>query len=239
MFKKILGWCALASAGLLAVPSAAHAQQTLNFSLGYFTVRGEDARAAGDQIKFDRTFLAFNTSDFNGAAVGGEWLVPLGGYFEGGAGIGFSRRTVPSVYTNYTDTTGAEIQQELRLRIVPIAFTLRVLPLGQTEPIQPYFGAGVGVFNWRYSESGDFIDFAHNNNVYRASYVGTGTNAGPVVLGGIRFAGDSASAGFEVRYQKATGTLSSADFGDPVLNPNPKIDLGGWTYQFTAGLRFR
>ena len=238
MFKKTLGCFALVTACLLAAPPAAHAQQTLNFSLGYFTVRGEDARTVGDQIAFDRTFLSFNTSDFNGATVGGEWLVPLGNYFEGGAGVSFSRRTVPSVYTNYTDTTGAEIEQELRLRIVPVDFTFRVLPLGQTEPFQPYFGAGVGIFNWRYSETGDFIDFANNRNVYRASYVGSGTNAGPVVLGGIRFAGDTASAGFEVRYQKATGTLSSTDFGDPVLNPNPKIDLGGWTYQFTVGLRF-
>ena len=235
---KTLGCLVLAAACVLAAPSAAHAQQTLNFTLGYLTVRGEDARPVNDQIRFDRSFLSFNVSDFDTATVGGEWLIPLGQYFEAGAGVSYSSRTVPSVYTQFTDTTGAEIQQDLRLRTVPIDFTVRVLPLRQTTPVQPYFGAGVGVFNWRYTETGDFIDFAHGNSVYRASYVGTGTNAGPVVLGGIRFAGRSASAGFEVRYEQATGNLPLSDFAD-AANPNPKIDLGGWTYQFTAGLRFR
>ncbi|HVZ22309.1 MAG TPA: hypothetical protein VG871_14655, partial [Vicinamibacterales bacterium] len=216
---KTLGCIALAGACLLGAPSPARAQQTLNFSLGYFAVRGEDARTTGDQIAFDRNFLSFNVSDFNGATIGGEWLIPIGDFFEGGAGVSFSRRTVPSVYTNYTDNTGAEIEQRLRLRIVPVSFTFRVLPLGQTSPVQPYFGAGVGIFNWRYSESGDFIDFSKAGNpVYNASYVGTGTNAGPVALGGIRVAGDSASAGFEIRYQKAMGDLPTSDFFDPA-NP--------------------
>jgi hypothetical protein len=237
MFKRLAS-IALASACVLAAPASARAQQTLNFSLGYFTVRGEDARAVGDQIAFDRQFLSFDVSDFNGATVGGEWLVPIGQYFEGGAGVSFSRRTVPSVYTNFTDRTGAEIEQNLRLRIVPVSFTFRVLPLGQTSPVQPYVGAGLGIFSWRYTETGDFIDFSDNNNVFRDTFVGSGTSTGPVALGGIRFAGDSASAGFEVRYQKATGDLPTSDFFDP-SNPNPKIDLGGWSYLFTAGVRFR
>lgn len=234
---KTLGCIALAWACVLVAPAPARAQQTLNFTLGYFTVRGEDARPGSDWVKFDRNFLSFDVSDFNGPTVGAEWLVPIGDYLEGGAGVSFSRRTVPSVYKQFTDTTGAEIEQQLRLRIVPVAFTLRVLPLGQTTPVQPYFGAGVGLFNWRYAETGDFIDFNNNNSVFRASYVGSGTKAGPVVLGGLRFAGRSASAGFEVRYQRAKADLPTSDFFD-IAKPNPTIDLGGWTYQFTAGVRF-
>ena len=57
-------------------------------------------------------------------------------------------------------------------------------------------------------------------------------------MGGIRFSGDTATAGFEVRYQKGEGKLPLGDFGDATLNRNPKIDLGGWSYLFTAGLRF-
>jgi len=61
--------------------------------------------------------------------------------------------------------------------------------------------------------------------------VNDGTAVGPVVLGGIRFAGDSFSSGFEIRYHRASGDLDQ-DFAAP------KIDLGGWTYNFTAGFRF-
>src|SRR5215207_8558451 len=113
------------------VPATASAQQTFNFSLGVFTPRGEDARVAGDVLNANRTFLFFDIKDFKSASVGGEWLVPLNEFFEAGAGIGFSRRTVPTVYTDFTDASGFEVEQELRLRLVPMSFTVRALPLGQ------------------------------------------------------------------------------------------------------------
>ena len=214
----------------------AFAQQTLNFSLGYFTVRGEDARVEGDVLTANRNLLAFDLSEFNGATVGGEWLVPLGEYFEGGAGLAFSRRTVASVYQDFVDDDGSEIDQDLRLRIVPISFTIRVLPLGQSSGVQPYFGAGLGIFGWRYSESGEFVDFSTREpTIFRDQFVASGSETGPVALGGVRFAADTVSAGFEVRYQSADATLGS-EFA--VIADEPRIDLGGWTYQFTIGWRF-
>jgi len=216
---------------VVAWAPAAHAQQTLNLTVGAFAPLGEDARTRGDVINENRQFLAFRVDDFRGPTVGGEWLVPLGQFLEGGAGVSFSRRTVPSVYQDYVDSDGTEIEQDLRLRLVPVSFTLRLIPFGQSSPVQPYFGAGVGIINWRYSETGEFIDFGNNREIFRASYVASGSDAGPVVLGGLRFAGDTASAGFEIRYQEAKGTLSS-DFA------GPRLDLGGWTYNFTLGARF-
>jgi hypothetical protein len=230
------GFTALSVAvATLVSAQSASAQQTLNFSLGFFTVRGEDARVERDVLNENRNFLVFEVSDFNSATVGAEWLVPLGGYLEAGAGVSFSRRTVPSVYDAFVDDDGSEIEQDLRLRLVPVAFTVRVLPLGQSSPVQPYFGAGLGIFNWRYSESGEFVDFQNRNAIFREQYAASGNETGPVVLGGLRFAGDTVSAGAEVRYQSAAADLGSR-FSGPVLDP--RIDLGGWTYQFTVGLRF-
>lgn len=220
-------------AGTLGAPGAAMAQQTLNFSLGSFTVRGEDARIEDDVLNENRNFLAFDVTDFNGATVGAEWLVPLGNFFEAGAGIGFSRRTVPSVYEDLVDSDGSEIEQDLRLRIIPVAFTIRVLPLGRTSRVQPYFGGGLGIFSWRYSEAGEFVD--PRRIIFREQYAASGNATGPVALGGIRFGGDSASAGFEVRYQSADAELGRR-FASTLREP--RIDLGGWTYQFTVGVRF-
>jgi len=217
---------------MLAWAQPAHAQQqTVNFTLGYFTPLGEDARTTGDVLNANRSFLFFDLKDFNTASVGGEWLFPLGQYLEGGAGVSFSTRTVPSVYQDFVDSDGTEVDQDLRLRMVPITFSFRLLPLGQHTGFQPYIGAGVAVIPWRYSESGEFIDFGAGNVIFRDTFVATGTNAGPVVLGGIRFAGRSVSSGFEIRYQKAEGDVGN-DFAAP------KIDLGGWTYNFTVGVRF-
>ena len=233
---KLASYVLVIGASVAASAQPAFAQQTLNFSLGYFTVRGEDARVEGDVLNANRSLLAFDLSEFNGATVGGEWLVPLGEYFEGGAGLAFSRRTVHSVYQDFVDDDGTEIDQDLRLRIVPIAFTIRVLPLGQSTGVQPYFGAGLGVFAWRYSESGEFVDFGTNpSTIFRDQFVASGSETGPIALGGIRFAGNAFSAGFEIRYQSADAELGP-EFA--VIADEPRIDLGGWSYLFTAGWRF-
>jgi hypothetical protein len=219
---------------VLSVEPAA-AQQTVNVSLGYFAVRGEDARVENDVLNENRNFLDFEIGDFNGATVGAEWLIPLGEYFEAGAGLSFSRKTVPSVYLGFVDTDGSEIEQDLRLRLIPVAFTVRVLPLRQTSPVQPYLGAGIGLFGWRYSESGEFVDFERRNAIFREQFVASGTETGPVVLGGIRFVGDVMSGGFEVRYHSA-----DAELGRPfsIVATDPLIDLGGWSYALTLGWRF-
>ena len=115
--------------------------------------------------------------------------------------------------------------------MVPVAFTVRLVPTGHSSPVQPYIGAGLGIINWRYAESGEFIDFGAGRVIFRDTFVESGSNVGPVVVGGIRFAGDSVSGGFEIKYQKATGDLNE-NFAVP------QIDLGGWTYNFTVGVRF-
>ena len=141
-----------------------------------------------------------------------------------------------SVYQDFVDDDGTEIDQDLRLRIVPVSFTIRVLPLGQSSGVQPYFGAGLAVFAWRYSESGEFVDFGTTPaTIFRDQFVASGNATGPVALGGIRFAAKTVSAGFEVRYQGGDAELGS-EFA--VIADEPRIDLGGWNYLFTVGWRF-
>ena len=208
----------------------ARAQQTFNVSLGYFTPRGQDARVTGDVLNANRNFLEFDVKDFNGASIGGEWLFPVGRYIEAGAGVSFTRKTVPTVYSRLLNANGSEIEQELHLRMIPAALTFRVLPLGQDRGFQPYIGGGLGLISWRYSESGQFVD-TRDSSIFNNSYSASGTKTGPVAMGGIRFAGDSIATGFEVRYQAA-----EADLAPPFAGP--KLDLGGWSYLFTLGARF-
>ncbi len=220
---------------MLTCATAASAQdlgrQTVNFTLGYFTPLGFDARDDDDVLIANSTFLLFDIDDFNGASVGGEWLFPLARHIEGGIGVSYSSQTVPSVYADFVDPNGTEIDQDLRLRLVPVAFTARLIPVDPRSPLQPYFGGGVGLISWSYSEIGEFVDFNGGREIFDGRFENSGTNAGPIVLGGIRFAGDAFSTGFEIRYQWASGDLDT-DFSAP------EIDLGGWTYNFTAGIRF-
>jgi hypothetical protein len=221
--------------GVLASP--AFAQQSLNIYFGGFSPNGEDSRikdngVSNDVLVNNLDFFAFNVSDFRGGIVGADYLAGLGEFLEAGLGIGFYKRTVPSLYTFEEDQFGNAIEQDLKLRIVPMTATIRFLPFGRSNPVQPYVGAGVGVFVWRYTETGDFIDF--NDDIFHASFEGKGSAAGPIVLGGVRFPlGDAWDLGGEVRYQKATGDLPTDQFFSA-----DKIDLGGWTYAATLNIKF-
>jgi outer membrane protein W len=226
---------ALAAAALLA-PAAAEAQSNQSFgvSVGFLSVRGEDARIAEDVLVTNLSSLAFNISDFSGATVAGEWLVGLGQNAEAAVGAGFYRQTVPSVYRGWTHDDGSEIFQDLRLRVIPFSATVRFLPFGRGNAVEPYVGAGLAVLNWRYSETGEFVDFS-DDTIFRASYVGSGTAVGPLIVVGLRapVGGEAIAIGGEIRYHRAEGTLpADQDF------LNTKIDLGGITSQFTVHFRF-
>ena len=146
-------------AAVLICASPAHAQQTVNFTVGHFSPFDPNSRVSGDVINENLTFLVFDPDEFGGASFGGEWLVGLGRFLEAGAGVSYSAQTVPSFYADFVDPDGTEVDQDLHLRTTPIAFTIRVLPFGQSSAIQPYVGGGLAVINWKYRESGEFIDF--------------------------------------------------------------------------------
>jgi hypothetical protein len=222
---------AVTAATLWAAPALA--QQRVSVYGGYFAVKGEDGRTTDDVLVENLNTLLFEIDDFNGGTVGAEWLVGIGDYVEAGVGIGFYRRTVPSIYAGFTDIDGTEIEQDLRLRIVPITASVRFFPLGHFNAFQPYVGAGVGVFNWRYSETGEFVDFS-DLTIFRDSFVADGTEIGPIVMAGARFSpGGAFSVGGEFRYQSAEGTVGVENgfLAD-------KIDLGGYAALATFTVRF-
>lgn len=233
MRAKFAWTAALALAITVLNAGAAAAQQTVNFSVGAFSLRGEDARVNGDVLIANRDLFLFDFSDFRSASITAEWLVPLGDYFEAGAGIGFASRTVPTIYDDFVRPDGSEIDQQIKLRTLPFSATVRILPLGRNRAFQPYVGGGIGATNWRYSETGDFIDFTLSGRpIFHDSYTASGTAIGPVAVFGARVPMGRMSIGGEIRYQKAEGKLDENDF------LGPRLDLGGFHYVATFGLRF-
>jgi hypothetical protein len=223
--------------GFLATPVAS-AQQSVNIFLGGFLPHGGQlsdgtvtGRSADDVIGGNSGYLAFDFKNFHGPTVGGEWLIGLGDKFEGGLGVGYYSKTVPAVYFDFVNANGSEIAQDLNLRVVPFSATVRFLPLGSHDAIVPYIGAGVGVFSWHYSESGQFL--ATDNSIFRNTFTGNGSATGPVILGGVRVPVGSWGVGGEIRYQSAKGNLP----GNQGFS-GTKIDLGGINYLFTVNFRF-
>jgi hypothetical protein len=220
------------------IASPASAQQSVNFYMGGFVPTSADARGdisggiSNDVLVQNQQYLSFRIKDFDGFTFGGEWLVPLHNMFDAGIGLGFFQETVHAVDSNFVNVNGSEVVANLKLRIVPVTGTFRFLPLGHNAPIQPYVGAGVGVFGWRYAEYGQFVD-PDTHNIFNGNFVGTGWDVGPVVLGGVRVPIGPTAAGFEARWQSAKGALPPGQgFA------GTKIDLGGMNYLFTFNIRF-
>jgi hypothetical protein len=231
---------------LLLAPASARAQihqtgsskktgnSTVNFSIGYFALRGIESRVADDVLVADLQNLhplLFEIKDFNSAMFGGEYLIALGSNFEAGVGVGYSQRTVPSVYADLTRADGTEITQDLKLKQVPVTFSGRFLILPRGSAVEPYIGGGLVAIRYKYSEVGDFI--APDLSVFPAIYVKDGVAVGPTIFGGIRAPIGHWTVGGEGRWQRAEGKdlLQEGFLGD-------RLDLGGWTWNFTFGVRF-
>ena len=236
MFRRLtlcLGVMALVT-GVFATPSAS-AQQTVNFFVGGFVPRGFASRGVDDVLFRDYDlnggFLIFDIKDFRGATAGGEFLVGLNDFIDAGFGIGIYSRSVPAIDADFTAPGGREIESDLRLRIMPITATFRYLPLGHHDAIEPYIGGGVGILNWRYTETGDFVN--SSGRIITGTFTGSDTKVGPVFLGGVRVPVGAARIGGEIRYQ-----WGKADLPTDQEFAGTKIDLGGFNYLFTVGVRF-
>ena len=230
MVKRIVAAALIVLAVSAGLAGPASAQQVLTVQFGAFLPKGEDARVEGDVLVVNRQYLLFDFGDFNGLLLGGDWSFALGEYVEAGAGFGYYQATVPAIYDEWINEDGSEIEQELRLRIMPLTAVVKILPLGARRAIQPYVGGGLGVYFWRYSETGEFL--ATDGSLFRDSFVQSGTSLGPVAVFGVRGrASESALIGLEGRYQWGTTDLSEDFLGT-------KLDLGGFSILATFGYRF-
>lgn len=217
---------------VLLVPALpASAQQAFSFQLGYNTLLPDGRRDTDDVLVANQDILSLAISDFNGLVAGAEWTAGLGEYLEAGLSVATASRMVPSVYSSLVRPNGREINQESFLRVTPVAATVRVLPFGRNTTVQPYVGGGIGLFSYRYEESGDFVDY-RDRSIYTDSYIASGNRAGLVLVGGLRVpAGDRFAVGGEVRYHRASAPLSDDFLGS-------RLDLGTVQYLGVLQIRF-
>ena len=241
------------AAALVAAPASAQIVQSLQISGGAFIPRGYSGRVTGDVLVADLDTLDFIkcrsanfesciVGQFTGGQLSGEWLVAFGNHVELGAGVGFYSRGTPSVYlccTHPADQGFAEIQQNLDLRIAPITGVVRFLG-GRPGRVQPYVGVGIAALNFRYTESGEFIDYTNPNAsplpTYNARYTAKGTAVGPLALAGLRIpvGGDVWGFTMEWRHQWGSGNTG----GSPNGFLDNKIDLGGDNISFGVIVHF-
>lgn len=226
---------AVLTVGLLAALPASAGASSLELRIGGFFPRG-----SSNLFHDDSSLYTVRKSDWQGLAGGAEFSFTPADHVELGLHLDGYGRTVDTHYRDYTRPGGGEIFQSLKLTIVPLGATLRILPADPYANISPYVGVGPDFFFYKYEEFGDFIDFGDPVNLpIRADdFVSDGVGAGFHVTGGVRVRlGHDFSVLGEARYQWAKRKL-----GDDFL-PQPgqdalRLDMSGLSAVVGLSIRF-
>lgn len=170
-------------------------------ALGLMGLAGE-ARASGIELRlggmvpraksilFDDDVALYNVEkkDFAGAFGGLEFTKGLTSNIELALSVDGYGREIPTHYRDFTRPSKREIEQTLRLVIVPASAIVRLHRGGRYRTWTPYVGAGVAAMFWQYEEFGDFIDFdTKGQPVVFDSFKSTGATAGLVLNAGLRY----------------------------------------------------
>ena len=247
MQRTIRGLCLTFVVLGLAAPASAQVVHSLGLGAGLFVPRGYDTRVDGDVWVANLTqpdvlpgvsgSLDFDIGKFRSYPIFGEWNVAFGRHLEVSAGLAFSSKKVSSRYLDLVngERNNAEIEQDLRLRMIPITGVVRFLPFGDATGVQPYAGVGIAAVNFRYTETGEFVD-PTDFTIFNDRYVATGTAVGPVLLAGLRLpiGGDVYAFTLEGRYQFVNGDTGGADNGFL----GDRLDLSGGMVNFGFLVRF-
>jgi opacity protein-like surface antigen len=169
---------------------------------------------------------------WTGLAGGIEYSRSLSRKVELGFHIDGFGRTRFTSYRDYEWEDGGDIEQELKLSVVPIGMTVRVLPLGDRKVLSPYVGVGADIVVWEYAEWGDFLD-GDSMDVSSVDRMVSGATPGLHVAAGLRVPlSHDFSATAEVRYLLAKKDQMEYPF--EVYD----IDASGTSATFGVQLRF-
>jgi len=198
------------------------------------------ASAGSDFFDFVTDQLTLEKSNFNTASFGGEFSVNLTSRADLLLGFDLNRSRTPSEYRHFIDNRGQPIEQttELSQNNLTASVKFAVLPKGRAvsrlawipRTVVPYVGAGAGLGKYKFSQTGDFVDFT-DNGVFSDVFRSEGWTPLAHAFGGVDVRVlRHMLVSFEGRYQWSTAELAQDFVGfDP-------IDLGG--LKFGVGVHF-
>ena len=211
----------------MAAPASARAGG-LDIRIGGF-----QPHANSNLFDDDETLYTIRKRNWRGLTGGAEFSSRIARNLEIGFHLdGYERQRDTHYRDFFREEDGSEIRQKLKLDIVPVGVTVRLVPTNRHARIAPYIGAGADAFFWKYEEFGDFVDFDDPElTIIADSFRADGVATGFHVAGGLRlFVSDDFGVTGEVRYTVAKGDMHDDFEGN-------RIDLGG--FAATVGLHLR
>ena len=236
---------------LAALPATARAS-SLELRIGGFFPRTnsnlfrDDAQLYSVEGRPCPTDSAFpcsplNKKDWRGVFGGAEFSFTPSDHVEIGVHLDGYGRQVDTNYRDYVRPSGREIQQGLKLTLVPLGATLRFLPADRYATVSPYVGIGPDLVFYKYEEFGDFIDFQSPGpglDIVPDHFRSDGARPGFHVTGGLRFrVGHDFGILGEGRYQWVKATLGD-DFRAQPGQDALRLDMSGWSAVVGLSIRF-
>jgi opacity protein-like surface antigen len=219
--------------GALAVLPSASFAGNLDVRLGAFFPNADSVLFHDDAVLYQKDGRPLETSDWIGLAGGVSYNARIARNIELGFALDGYGRTVHTSYRDYVTETGREINQSLKLSIVPLGVSLRFVPTSRRARIAPFILVGGDFIFYTYEEFGDFIDFdVPDTPVISDSFRSEGFQPGFHVGGGLRVSvSDDIGLVGEYRYQYAKD-----DMGDDFIGN--RIDLSGSMVTLGVNIRF-
>lgn len=220
--------------GLLAAVPATASAASLQLRIGGFI-----PRADSNLFDDDNELYTVDKDDWTGVTGGAEFTFEPSDHVEFGIHLDGYSRTVDTSYRNYTRPSGNEILQSLRLTLVPLGATLRLLPTDRYATLQPYVGVGPDLVFYKYEEFGDFIDFGSEDlDIDSDHFRSEGVKPGFHVVGGLRVRlGHDFSVLGEARYQWARARMGD-DFRPQPGQDALRLDMSGLSAVVGLSIRF-
>jgi hypothetical protein len=165
----------------MAVPASARA--------GGLDIRIGGFQPHADSNLFDdaASLYTIRKRNWRGLTGGAEFSSRIARNFEIGFHVDGYGRERDTHYRDLVREDGSEIRQTLRLTIVPVGVTVRLVPTNRHARIAPYIGAGADAFFWKYEAFGDFVDFFDPDlTIIADSFRSDGVATGFHVAGGLR-----------------------------------------------------
>jgi hypothetical protein len=223
--------------GLLAALPATVSAASLQVRFGGFF-----PRAHSNLFSDVSELYTVDKEDWHGFTGGAEFTFEPDDHVELGLHVDGYSRTLDTNYRNYTRPGGREILQSLRLTLVPLGATLRLLPTDRYATLQPYVGVGPDLIFYKYEEFGDLIDFQSpdqdNLDIFSDHLVSEDVAFGFHVVGGLRVRlGHDFSVLGEARYQWAKDKMGD-DFRQQPGQDALRLDTSGLSAVIGLSLRF-
>ena len=197
--------------------------------------------ASSDVFQQATKNLTLSRGDFNAPALGAELQFPVTPQFELSVGVSYATSNKKSEFRDWVDNNNRPIEQFTGLQRVPVTASVKYYlsapgrSVGRLAWIPakfaPFIGVGGGTMWYRYTQNGDFIDFA-TKNVFSDTFKSTGWAGSAHLLAGFDYSLSPRYAlTTEARYTRASNDMGS-DFSG--FN---RIDLSG--VATTVGVRIR